>query len=125
MHLEQRKKRGRVSTKDTPENMARLRAAAQTAESITTLARQFEVGPTTICRWLEKYSISTPKIKRMNTETFLHSPSRRLTEAETQMMARLRVEGWTFRRIARHIGCSVSSVYDALKRSGELSNQQQ
>jgi transposase len=111
------KKRGRKPYKETPEVIKALRKKAATALTVTDLAEELGVGATTIRRWIEKYEISMPNGRKMDSTSFQNSPRRRLSDQELQEIINLREEGLTYRAIAQKIECSVSSVYDALERS--------
>ena len=92
--------------------MAGLVADYQAGAPIGQLSRHYSIRHETTARWLKVNGISIRPAKSTGI------PADQLPEA-----ARLHADGWSYRKIGQHYGCSDTTVRKLLKRYGHRADE--
>jgi transposase InsO family protein len=103
----------------TPEGRLRMvRRALQPGASATQVAQAFDTTPHTVLKWKKRYQAEgEPGLFDRSSRP--HSPHpRSLSSKQIRRIKTLRKRRWTMHRIAREVGCHLSTVSLRLKRMG-------
>ena len=103
----------------TPEGRLRMvRRALQEGVSATRVAKEFDTTPHTVLKWKNRY-LEEGEAGLQDRSSRPHSTHpRALTASQIRRIKTLRKRRWTMDRIAREVGCHLSTVSLHLKKMG-------
>lgn len=103
----------------TPEGRLRMvRRALQKGASATQVGKEFDTTPHTVLKWKKRY-LKEGEVGLQDHSSRPHSRHpRALTLAQIRRVKTLRKRRWTMDRIARDVGCHLSTVSLHLKKMG-------
>lgn len=103
----------------TPEGRLRMvRRALQKGASATQVAKEFDTTPHTVLKWKKRY-LEKGEAGLQDRSSRPHSRHpRALSPAQSRRIRTLRKRRWTMDRIARDLGCHLSTVALHLKKMG-------